>query len=304
MIPQDEIKTIGVVGAGQMGRGIAQVCAAAGYRVLLTDVAEPVLADALQKIRTGIDRAVERGTLSSDQACDVVARVHPKAAFDSLREADLVIEAVPEVLSLKSDVFMQLGRIVTPATILASNTSSISIATLGAASGRPDRVVGLHFMNPAPVMQLVEVVRGRETSDKTMDRALAFVTKLGKVSVVSKDAPGFIVNRVLMPMINEAIFALEEGVASAEAIDVAMTAGTNQPIGPLALADRIGLDTVLAICEVLYQGLKDSKFRPCVLLRRYVEMGRLGKKSGRGFYVYPEADAQKAAHVERADVRT
>jgi 3-hydroxybutyryl-CoA dehydrogenase len=303
MIPQDEIKTIGVVGAGQMGRGIAQVCAAAGYRILLTDVAGPVLADALQKIRTGIARAVERGTLSSDQACDVVARVHPKAAFDSLREADLVIEAVPEVLSLKSDVFMQLGRIATPATILASNTSSISIATLGAASGRPDRVLGLHFMNPAPVMQLVEVVRGRETSDKTMDRALAFVTRLGKVSVVSKDAPGFIVNRVLMPMINEAIFALEEGVASAEAIDVAMTAGTNQPVGPLALADRIGLDTVLAICEVLHQDLKDSKFRPCALLRRYVEMGRLGKKSGRGFYVYPEADAQKAAHAERADVR-
>ncbi|HKN87990.1 MAG TPA: 3-hydroxyacyl-CoA dehydrogenase NAD-binding domain-containing protein [Nitrospiraceae bacterium] len=304
MMPQDEIKTIGVIGAGQMGRGITHVCAAAGYRVLLTDVAEPVLEDALKKILTGIERAVERGNLSSDEARLVAARIHPNAAFDSQREADLVIEAVPEVLALKTDVFMQLGRIVPPATILASNTSSISITTLGAASGRPDRVVGLHFMNPAPVMQLVEVIRGRETSDKTMDRALEVVTKLGKVSVVSKDAPGFIVNRVLMPMINEAIFALEEGVASAEAIDRAMTAGTNQPVGPLALADRIGLDTVLAICEVLHQDLHDSKFRPCALLRRYVEMGRLGKKSGRGFYVHSEADAQKAAHAESADIRT
>jgi 3-hydroxybutyryl-CoA dehydrogenase len=303
-MPQDEIKTIGVVGAGQMGRGISQVCATAGHRVLLTDVAESVLADALKKIRTGLTRAIERGNLTSDQARAVMARIHPKAAFDSLSDAQLVIEAVPEDLSLKTDVFMHLNRITTPATMLASNTSSISITTLGAASGRPDRVIGLHFMNPAPVMQLVEVVRGRETSDKTMDRALEFVTSLGKVSVVSKDVPGFIVNRVLMPMINEAIFALEEGVASAEAIDLAMIAGTNQPVGPLALADRIGLDTVLAICDVLHQGLGVPKFRPCPLLRRYVEMGRLGKKSGRGFYVYTETDAQKAAHGESANVRT
>ena len=303
-MPQDEIKTIGIVGAGQMGRGISQVCATAGYRVLLTDVAEPVLADALKKIRRGLERAVERGNLSSDEARDVIARIHPQAAFDSLRDAELVIEAVPEDPSLKADVFMQLGRITSPATILASNTSSISITTLGAASGRPDRVIGLHFMNPAPVMPLVEVVRGRETADKTMDRALEIVTRLGKVSVVCKDAPGFIVNRILMPMINEAIFALEEGVASAEAIDLAMTAGTNHPVGPLALADRIGLDTVLAICDVLHQNLNDPKFRPCPLLRRYVEMGRLGKKSGRGFYVYTDADAQKAPHAEGANVRT
>ena len=284
----EDIKTIGVVGAGQMGRGISQVCATVGYEVVLLDNAASALADALRKIRTGVKRAVERGSLSPDVARDVVSRIHPETALDALGDAQLVIEAVPEDVSLKTNVFVQLGRVVPPATILASNTSSISITTLGAASGRSDRVVGLHFMNPAPVMELVEVVRGRETSDHTMDRALEFVKRLGKVSVVSKDMPGFIVNRILMPMINEAIFALEEGVASAEAIDLAMTAGTNHPVGPLALADRIGLDTVLAICEVLHQDLGEPKFRPCSLLRRYVEAGRLGKKSGRGFYVYDE----------------
>ncbi|MDQ6734557.1 MAG: 3-hydroxyacyl-CoA dehydrogenase NAD-binding domain-containing protein [Nitrospirota bacterium] len=298
---QEHIKTIGIVGAGQMGRGISQVCATAGYEVILLDNAESALADALNKIRTGIERAVERGSLSPDETRRVVSRIHPKTALDVLGDAQLVIEAVPENLSLKTNVFIQLGRIVPPATILASNTSSISITTLGAASGQSDRVVGLHFMNPAPVMELVEVVRGRETSDHTMDRALEFVKRLGKVSVVSKDAPGFIVNRILMPMINEAVFLLEEGVASAETIDLAMTAGTNHPVGPLALADRIGLDTVLAICEVLHQDLGDPKFRPCPLLRRYVEMGRLGKKSGRGFYEYTEAGPQTPAHAGHAE---
>jgi 3-hydroxybutyryl-CoA dehydrogenase len=298
---QEDIKTIGIVGAGQMGRGISQVCATAGYEVVLLDAAEPALADALNKIRTGIGRAVERGSLSPEVARDVVNRIHPKIALDALREAQLVIEAVPEDLSLKTNVFIQLSRIVPPTTMLASNTSSISITKLGTASGRSDRVLGLHFMNPAPVMELVEVVRGKETSDHTMDRALGFVKRLGKVSVVSKDAPGFIVNRILMPMINEAIFLLQEGVASAEAIDLAMTAGTHHPVGPLALADRIGLDTVLAICEVLHQDLGDPKFRPCPLLRRYVETGRLGKKSGRGFYGYTEADPQTPTHVGHAE---
>ena len=298
---QEDIKTIGVVGAGQMGRGISQVCATAGCEVILLDNAESALAGALKKIRTGVERAVERGSLAPDAARNIVSRIHPKTALDALGEAQLVIEAVPEDLSLKTDVFTRLGSMVPPATILASNTSSISITTLGAASGRADRVVGLHFMNPAPVMELVEVVRGRETSDQTMDRALAFVTRLGKVPVVAKDAPGFIVNRILMPMINEAVFLLEEGVASAEAIDLAMTAGTNHPVGPLALADRIGLDTVLAICEVLHQDLGNPKFRPCPLLRRYVEMGRLGKKSGRGFYGYTETDPQAPAHAGHAE---
>ena len=301
MMAQEDIKTIGVVGAGQMGRGISQVCATAGCEVILLDNAESALAGALNKIRTGVERAVERENLSPDAARNIVRRIHPKTALDALGEAQLVIEAVPEDLSLKTDVFTRLGSMVPPATILASNTSSISITTLGAASGRSDRVVGLHFMNPTPVMKLVEVVRGRETSDQTMDRALAFVKRLGKVPVVSKDAPGFIVNRILMPMINEAVFLLEEGVASAEAIDLAMTAGTNHPVGPLALADRIGLDTVLAICEVLHQDLGNPKFRPCPLLRRYVEMGRLGKKSGRGFYAYTETDPQAPAHAGHAE---
>ena len=297
---QEDIKTIGVVGAGQMGRGISQVCATAGYEVVLLDNAESALADALNKIRTGVERAVERGSVFPDEARGIMSRIHPKTALEALGYAQLVIEAVPEDLSLKTNVFIQLGRIVPPATVLATNTSSISITTLGAASGRSDRVVGLHFMNPAPVMALVEVVRGRETSDHTMDRALEFIKRLGKVSVISKDAPGFIVNRILMPMINEAVFLLEEGVASAEAIDLGMTAGTNHPVGPLALADRIGLDTVLAICEVLHQDLGDPKFRPCPLLRRLVEMGRLGKKSGQGFYGYTGTDAQTPTHAAHA----
>lgn len=293
----DDIKTIGIVGAGQMGRGISQVCAACGYRVLLVDVSEPAVEEAFKKIRSGVERALERGSLSSHQAGQVLALIHPMVQLDRLLEAQLVIEAIPEDLALKEDLFVQLDRICQPGTILASNTSSISITKLGAASGRPDRVVGMHFMNPAPVMQLVEVVRGLETSEHTMNLVLDLVRKLGKVSVVCKDVPGFIVNRVLMPMINEAIFALEEGVASAEAIDLAMTAGTNQPVGPLALADRIGLDTVLAICEVLHQDLGDPKFRPCPLLRRYVEAGWLGNKSGRGFYIYSDTGHTTVANV-------
>lgn len=285
---QEDIKTIGVVGAGQMGRGISQVCATAGYDVLLMDVAEPVLEDALKKIRAGVDRARERGQLSTDQRIEVMKHIHPEVHLYRLHETHLVIEAIPEDRQLKEQLFAQLDRIVPPSTILASNTSSISITKLGAAAGRPDRTVGLHFMNPAPVMRLVEVVRGMDTSERTVSLMLEVVRNLSKVPVVCKDVPGFIVNRILMPMINEAIFALEEGVAEAKAIDLAMTTGTNHPAGPLALADRIGLDTVLAICEVLHQDLGEPKFRPCPLLRRYVEAGWLGKKSGRGFYVYDE----------------
>lgn len=285
----DDITTIGVVGAGQMGRGISQVCATAGYRVLLVDVAEPPLTEALTKIRAGLERAVERGSLSPHQAGEVLALISPMVQLDRLRDAQLVIEAIPEDLALKQELFAELNRLCQPPTILASNTSSISITKLGAAAGRPDRVVGLHFMNPAPVMRLVEVVRGLETSERTMTLALDLAKRLGKIPVVAKDVPGFIVNRVLIPMINEAVFAFEEGVASAEDIDLAMTTGANHPVGPLALADRIGLDTVLAICEVLYQDVGDPKFRPCPLLRRYVEAGWLGRKTGRGFFVYEEA---------------
>lgn len=282
----DDIKMIGVVGAGQMGRGIGQVCATAGYQVLLVDVAEPLLTQAISKIRTGLDRAVERGNVTQCKTADVLALIHPTAKMDRLHEAQVVIEAIPEDLARKQALFGDLHRACQPHAILASNTSSISITKLAAATGRPDRVIGLHFMNPAPVMRLVEIVQGRETSEQTLQVALALARRLGKVPVVSKDVPGFIVNRVLMPMINEAVFALEEGVASAEDIDLAMAIGANHPVGPLALADRIGLDTVLAICEVLYRDLADPKFRPCPLLHRYVEEGRLGRKAGRGFYLY------------------
>jgi 3-hydroxybutyryl-CoA dehydrogenase len=304
MMTHEDIKTIGVVGAGQMGRGISQVFATAGYEVLLVDVAEPVLEDALKKTHASVERAVERGQLSAGQSVEVMRGIHPEVHLYRLHEAQLVIEAVPEDRRLKEQLFAQLDRLVSPSTILASNTSSISITKLGAAGGRPDRTVGLHFMNPAPVMRLVEVVRGMDTSERTVGLMLELVQNLGKVPVVCKDMPGFIVNRILMPMINEAIFALEEGVAEAEAIDLAMTAGTNHPVGPLALADRIGLDTVLAICEVLHQDLGEPKFRPCPLLRRYVEAGWLGKKSGRGFYVYDKTGPRTEASALHTKAET
>ena len=291
----DAIHTIGVVGAGQMGRGIAQVCATTGYDVLLVDVAEPLLATALSKIRVSLERAVEHGTVTGSQAGEVLTRIHPLVQIHGLQDAQMVIEAIPENLLLKQALFGELHGVCQGHAILASNTSSISINKLGAASGRPDRVVGLHFMNPAPVMRLVEIVQGRETSEHTLRVAIDLARRLGKVGVVSQDVPGFIVNRVLMPMINEAVFALEQGVATAEDIDLAMTTGANHPVGPLTLADRIGLDTVLAICEVLHQDLDDPKFRPCPLLRRYVEAGWLGRKAGRGFYLYEASGERQEA---------
>jgi 3-hydroxybutyryl-CoA dehydrogenase len=291
----EDIKTIGIAGAGQMGRGIAHVCATAGYPVLLYDLIPSSLTESLARIRTGLDRAVERASLTRQQAGNALALVHPTDKMDKLRDAQLVIEAIPEDPALKEELFSKLDRVCQARAILASNTSSISITKLGVAAGRPAQVVGLHFMNPAPVMHLVEVVRGLETSEGTLNLALDLAKRLGKTPVVAKDMPGFIVNRILIPMINEAIFALEKGVASAGDIDLAMTAGANQPVGPLSLADRIGLDTVLSICEVLYRNLDDAKFRPCPLLRRYVEAGWLGRKTGRGFYLYEASEERREA---------
>jgi 3-hydroxybutyryl-CoA dehydrogenase len=291
----EDIKTVAVVGAGQMGRGIAQVCATTGYQVRLMDVKEHLVTEGITKIRASLDRGVERGNFTQRQSDDALAVIRPITQVHQLKDVQLVIEAIPEDAELKQRLFRELHQACRPDAILASNTSSISISRLAAVSGRTAQVVGIHFMNPVPVMRLVEIVQGRETAEHTLHMAIEFARKLGKVPVVSKDVPGFIVNRVLMPMINEAIFALEEGVASAEDIDLAMVTGANHPAGPLALADRIGLDTVLAICEVLYQDLGDPKFRPCPLLRRYVDAGWLGRKVGRGFFVYEASGARQEA---------
>ncbi|MGE5360957.1 MAG: 3-hydroxybutyryl-CoA dehydrogenase [Bacteroidales bacterium] len=280
------ITTLGVVGAGTMGNGIAQVFAQSGFTVRVTDVAQPALDRAQKTIERSLAKFVEKGKLAASDRDAALARLSFAADLDSLRDADYVVEAVAENVEIKRAIFQHLDRMLRPEVIIASNTSSISITLLGACTSRPDKVLGMHFMNPVPLMTLVELIRGQATSADAMAVATELSRTLGKTPVESADYPGFIANRVLMPMINEAVYALMEGVGSAEAIDTVMKLGMNHPMGPLTLADFIGLDVCLAILEVLHEGLGDPKYRPCPLLRRLVAAGHLGRKSGRGFYSY------------------
>ena len=276
----------GVIGAGTMGNGIAQVAARAGFQVVMRDVSEAFLARGMKSIDKSLQRDVDKERLTADEKASIVGLIRTTTDLAELRNAFLVVEAVTEDLNVKTEVFKSLDGIVNSDSILASNTSSISITKLGAVTKRPDRVIGMHFMNPVPVMKLVEIIRGAATSDETYQSIHALTEKLGKAPLECHDSPGFISNRVLMPMINEAIFALYEGVASRESIDGIMKLGMNHPMGPLTLADFIGLDVCLAIMNVLHDGFSDSKYRPCPLLKRYVDAGWLGRKSGRGFYEY------------------
>ena len=276
----------GVVGAGTMGNGIAQVAARAGFDVVLRDVADEFLARGIKAIEKNLQRDVDKERLDAGEKQTIINRIKTTTELSALRDAFIVVEAVTEDLRVKTEVFRSLDQITRPDAILASNTSSISITKLGAATSKPDKVIGMHFMNPVPVMKLVEVIRGAATSDETYEAVRALSEKLGKTALECQDYPGFISNRVLMPMINEAIFALHEGVATRESIDGIMKLGMNHPMGPLTLADFIGLDVCLAIMNVLHEGFGDSKYRPCPLLQRYVDAGWLGRKTGRGFYEY------------------
>lgn len=282
----DKIKTIGVIGAGQMGNGIAQVAAVAGFNVHLNDLSKDALDRAQASIKNSLEKLVSRDKITADERDQALARISTTDSIDDLAGCDLVIEAIVENEKIKLELFKKLDEITAPHAILASNTSSISITRIAAATKRPNQVIGMHFMNPVPIMKLVEIIRGLATDDATYDAVCAVSEKMAKTTVLAQDYPGFIVNRILMPMINEAVYTLMEGVGSVEDIDTAMKLGTNQPMGPLTLADFIGLDTCLAILEVLHDGLGDPKYRPCPLLRKYVDAGWVGRKSGRGFYTY------------------
>lgn len=285
----DSIQCIGVVGAGQMGRGIAQIAAQSGLDVVVLDASDTLAEQAVDRIARALDRLVSKEKMSAGERDAIVGRIVARSRFEDLERCDFIIEAAPEREDLKLDLFDKLSKTTRPSAILASNTSSISITKLGSRTNRPERVIGMHFMNPVPVMKLVEVVRGLATGDVTYEVTVALARRFGKTTIAARDIPGFIVNRVLIPLINEACYALYEGLGTVEDIDVGVKLGLNHPMGPLELADLIGLDTCLAIANVLQEELGDDKYRPCPLLRQHVAAGWLGKKSGRGFYVY---DAQ------------
>ncbi|MEX0842008.1 MAG: 3-hydroxybutyryl-CoA dehydrogenase [Xanthobacteraceae bacterium] len=280
------IRNVGVIGAGQMGNGIAHVCALAGYSVLLNDIAPDRIKEGLATINGNMARQVSKKAITEADRQAALARIKPAEAIGDLAGCDIVIETATEQEQVKQQIFAALCPVLKPEAIIATNTSSISITRLASSTDRPERFIGIHFMNPVPLMELTELIRGLATDDATFDTAKAFVAKLGKTVAVSDDSPAFIVNRVLLPMINEAIYALYEGVGNVEAIDTAMRLGAHHPMGPLELADFIGLDTCLSVMQVLHEGLADSKYRPCPLLVKYVEAGWLGRKTQRGFYDY------------------
>jgi 3-hydroxybutyryl-CoA dehydrogenase len=281
-----EIRKIGIVGAGQMGKGIAHVCAVAGFDVALNDTSEQRISAGIEDISAQIGRAVEKGQIDEETSKAAVGRISAAKNYAAFADSDLVIEAATENEDVKRAILSELGPALRPGAFIGTNTSSISITRLAAVTGRPEQFIGIHFMNPVPKMQLVEVIRGIATEDKTFEAAKQFIGELGKTVTVSEDFPAFIVNRILLPMINEAIYTLYEGVGSVEAIDTAMRLGANHPMGPLQLADFIGLDVCLSVMQVLHEGLADSKYRPCPLLVKYVEAGWLGRKTQRGFYDY------------------
>ncbi len=281
-----EIKTFGVVGAGQMGSGIAQVAAMSGLTVIMNDIKPEFVERGIAGITKILGRNVDKGKITADEKDAALSRIKTSTDLKDMANADFVVEAATENETLKFNIFKELDANCSPETILASNTSSIPIGRIGAQTKRPDKVIGMHFMNPVPVMKLVEIIRAITTSDETFETTRNLGEKLGKTPIEANDYPAFIANRILLPMLNEAIYCLYEGVGNREDIDTAMRLGMNHPIGPLALADLIGLDTVLAIMETLHDGFKDSKYRPCPLLRKYVEAGWLGRKTGKGFYDY------------------
>ena len=280
------IKTVGVIGAGTMGNGIAQVCAMAGLDVIMQDIADTPLQQGLETIAGSLDRMIKKDKISEDDKQNGLSKITTATSLDALADVDIVIEAATENESLKLQIFEQLGRVCKKDAILASNTSSISLTRIAGATQSAERVIGMHFMNPVPMMVLVEIIRALQTSDETYTRVHRLAEQIGKVPVEAKDSPGFVGNRILIPMINEAIFTLHEGIASAEAIDEVMILGMAHPMGPLALADLIGLDICLSVIRVLHEGFGDSKYRPCVLLEQMVDAGYLGRKSGRGFFQY------------------